>query len=272
MLDRAMATAVLPHVGDLAAALRALLSLLAPPAQNASLPVRLTSDYARRAADEVLAAEDLEDLGERLDAMAGDEELWEQVARQSTPSPPSALSATFEGQQLDVVSLTRVLGPTATKRCLRAHTAMKAGIARLVALQAGFERAGLLPEGWQPPDSPAPLEMVYDVSTPAALRRFLLGLLRWAAATFSIARAEEHGDRLSPWLALGLANAWSEGPERFEATVASSDALIAWFVAIFAEAKTAEELGAAFAQWRDAAHASTENVYFPFDAADRETQ
>lgn len=271
----------LPRRFRLESAMRSLLSLLRAPGQTSALPKRLESEYLRQAADMVLDAQSLEDLDERLDELIGDERVWEEMGANAAPSAPKSteeMATDVRAWKLDMESLTRVLGTTPARRCEKGLAAAKTAALNL--LQVTEKLSASLPAALdadaQDEDSGnrTALDLVYDLSVPSSLRELALGGLRVAATTLVIARAEERGERLEPFLALGLANAWAEGPEALAATTSSGDAMLAWVGRLFAEAPVATAVEPVLDRWAADAEAAGASVFFPLrpDASDVEAE
>ena len=254
---------------DLATALDSLLQLLAPKALG-NPPVRIQSAYAKEVADQVLAATDLEDLGERLDCLAGDEALWEQITRAEKAESWENIRTEIEGSKLDTESLNATLGPTATRRCEQGQEAIKTIVRRGEGLVAELKAIGSPSSGSSDDASIIPrhdrvIDYLYDLRVPASLRHGLMLLLRTAVATIVIGRAEEHGKKLEPWLALGLANSWAEAPERLAGFLGDTDRLVVWLVSMVPEMVTSQGLRAAFEAWELEALSTGQGIFFPLD-------
>lgn len=231
-------------------------------------PTRLKSAYGRAATDDVLAAANVDDLRERIDGLVVDEEFWSVEC--STATVPPADTSSFENARIDIASLTAVLGSTAAERCRAGHEAYitVARAVRTFATNLHKSSAKVeLPAGGSK-SYPHVADFIYDVSVPALLRDAVLAFVGGAMAAIVIARAEERGEKLPPWLALELADAFAQPPLHGLATIASEDSL-GLLVDSVADAKA---LGSAIERWRDRAILSARPIYFPFDADDAETR
>jgi hypothetical protein len=241
---------------------------MARPADEASPAdksvVRLRSEYGRSATDEVLAATSLEDLSERLDALAVDSDLFDQEINPDVKVDWKAFR-TAVSQPLDTPSLTRALGITAAQRCERGWKAFQSAMPILERLKDRFDK--LFPDRPTARQAARPSQLVdyaYDLSLAPAFRQVIGMTLRALAATYVIARAEERDQRLEPWLALGLADFWAEGPERLASALFDTDRVIA----IISHFNKAERLDRVVEEWKLAAAASGEGIYCPFDQPD----
>jgi len=257
-------------IGLIASTLRSLVGLLAQSSASRR-PTRLRSEYARAAADTVLAAESLEDLSDRLDALVADEEFW----KQELPEAPSRVRPAADLDEnlppLDMESLCAILGATSARKCEEGWEALALSLKRIKKLLTAVQRS--LPT---PDEHPAASERetlfdaVYDTPMPAALRRSLAAVLRMLVCTCVIGRAEENGRKLPPWLALGLATCWAEAPVRLAMMLGDTDALIAWCTKAFVEASELQRVQQALLEWKQQACAEDSPIYFPLAGIDRE--
>lgn len=247
--------------------LQALFGLVTPADKTV---VRLRSEYGRRATDEVLAATDLENLSDRLDALSVDPEFFDQEANSEVQIDWKAFRDAV-AHPLDMPSLTRTLGITAAQRCERGWKAFQSAMPQLDRLKEHFDEQFPSRPSTGPRVAARPSQMIddaYDLRLAPALRHVIGLSLRNLAAACSIARAEEREQRLEPWLALGLADFWAEGPERLAAALFDREKVIAWFMAIIAHFDKAQHLDKVTGEWKQATVASGEGIYCPFDLPD----
>jgi hypothetical protein len=254
-----------------------LFAMLRP--RMATPPIRLRSAYGRTATDRVLEARDAQDLVDRLDALVGDGEFWE---REKAPVPATTPSleqafATLEAASLDTQSLVATLGKGAADRCEEGHQAWKQ-IGRIFinwvrSLKDFAEKVKALAPGARPGVvAPAKSysnasEMLYDNDVPIVVREELTKLFLGLAAAAVIARAEEWGKKLDPWIAHALADTFASVPERILANV-GVERLPAMFLAILAGTFESRVVQDVFERWyRDSVAAST-GIYFPLSSAD----
>lgn len=264
--------------GSLSQLLSALASVFAPASRSTgeatSRPVRLHSEKQRMAADEVLASSDLDAVLARIDALSGDEHFWDaaKLTAQETSDPDQVL-ARFEASKLDLESLTSILGTTATGICVRGFESMKY-LARPVLLVAKnlrvappgvpAEAPSMAPR--ESPPSAGPVELLYNKRLPLAFRRGLALALCSVASAIVIARAEECGKRLEPWLALALAEAFADPPSRLAGRLQEPSGFAGLVDTILESAAANERLRAAFEEWRRQAEQSGDKVFFPLIA------
>lgn len=229
-------------------------------------PTRLKSESVRAAADEVFAAETRDQLRDLLDDLSGDERFLARLAERGSPSR-GPIVRQLSDVELDVESLEQVLGQTATARCVEGLATGKEAVAALFSLFSALEAAGLTGPGASADadrNGPGGLyALAYDLSVPATLRRALAGLLRFAAASAVIARAEERGEKLEPWFALALADTWASGPESLADAMSSRGPILGAFVA---DIELTNKLDALLEQWQTRANEDSVAVFSPFDA------
>lgn len=182
-------------------------------------PDRGLSTELRSAADMVLQATDRDDLLEAIDELLVKDDLF--------GGPPSnepewtdrkTVAARLErwsSQPLEVESLRNVLGRTATAKCEEGQEALvvllRFGSAML---KADFKAMGIEAPKFQRTrrsEKTSRSGVFYDLETPAPIRRATISLLRSFVTALVIARAEERGERLQPWLAMCLAESFAEG-------------------------------------------------------------
>ena len=219
-LDKLYPTSMsLPSVGTPAASLlegaTALLErFIASVSASSEAPTRLKSAYGRTATDEVLQARDLADLSDRLDALSGDAEFWASEA--PAPPPGTTVPGAIRSTTLDKPSLLRTLGHTAFQRCQEGQDAW-IGIAHILTQWAEpirKFRETQLPASPKAAPKKDVVELLYDDKTPLVVRRELARVMFGFAAAMTIARAEERGQKLPPWLALALGEEFAKLPER----------------------------------------------------------
>ena len=185
-----------------------LASLLSSKGRSA--PRRLDFQPGLRTlADTVLAANALTDLDERLEEQVLTLDAWmPETAATEVPDFDRAMAT-----PLDIESLTAVLGAPAAKECERGHAALRQVIslgAKFVTALSGLEEMTSATK--QARQSNASLaSLFYESEAPLPLRRGALAVVKSLVASLVIARAEEHGKKLEPWLAMALARAFSEG-------------------------------------------------------------
>lgn len=169
-------------------------------------PDRRLSPELRAAADEILAAEERETVLDLLD------ELWPVLARApSTGGRASTLrkAKSSFAKGLDTESLERVVGVQGAALCEEAMEYAR----QLIERTLGTLTAGALGSDTQ--DTQVPhrdsTDFLFDLSLPLAFRKGYASLLRAIATMAVIARAEEHGTRLTPWLSLCLCETLRDG-------------------------------------------------------------
>lgn len=247
---------------------RSVLGIL--PREEACAPIRLKSDYARSKADEVLGAEDRQDLGELLELMAVDDHLW---TAEASPMPRAQMRDALlglSGTPLEVGPLERVLGASGLARAQRSHAALQEFARRFVQwldfleklpgwgrLANPAERKGPQPlQGWR--------DTLYAPEIPLAWRQELLRALKSMAAACVIARAEEKAERLAPWLALALAEEYGQF---FELVLPRMHlrALPSLVGQLFGNIVNEVRVRRAFDRWHREALAAGKAVSFPLD-------
>ncbi len=168
----------------------------------------------RAACDRALAAEDLADLEDRLDEMHlqfGDFLLELKRATRSIKPGSRKLG-------LDEDSLVASLGVTAAREFPRGYPLVRA-------LWEGVQKAPIQPQNLglstdSDPDPEAFSDLFYDSEVPLAMREAGAVMIRGVLAAAVIARASELGKKLDPWLALSLAETFSEALSKlFESVV-----------------------------------------------------
>lgn len=250
-------------------------------------PVRLRSEYARGVADHVLAAHDLQDLADRFDELSCDDQIWSEERPPAGPQRSlEEICVAIEGSQLEMRSLRRVLGDGNADACARGHEAVQ-NISRTVRLwssRLSLENAekalgiSLKPDpAAEPTAAPRfarPSDIFYDSALPLAVRRALASLVRWQLSVMVIARAEEVGTRLAPWLAHGLADRYAGPPEWLHQKIQLGVPKLAGQVAeaIVGGGVDSDRLRSAFEQWQREATESGQEFYFPFGADHGEAQ
>ena len=265
-------TAPANAVENASALLGGLFALLAP---QRKLPQRLRSVYGRTVTDRVLAARDLQDLNDHLDALSGDSEFWLQEKAPDPPAPPTVEQALkdLEASSLDMHSLAAVLGTAGADRCQEGHTAWKSIGRRAIEWTQGLQRfvenlRKLYPSAPAAPRPPAVFktigEVLFGSELPLAVREELAALLQTFAAAAVIGRAEERGERLEPWLARGLADAFARTPERILANM-RFERLPALLSAVLSSAVEKAALEEVVGAWRRDAEGNGQGVYFPLD-------
>jgi hypothetical protein len=253
-------------------AIERTLALFAP-VHTASRPVRLRNEVQRGAADDILAAADRTDLENRLDAWCADDALW---ASTTSAAAQTTQPVDFDAAKLDMTSLSRVLGAAAAQRCAQGHSALLL-LARFIlsakdGIAAAFEKAGVR----TPQPSPSPRrrdvklsDVFYEPAIPLVARQAIAKFCRSMLAAMAIGRAEERGDKLDPWLALALGDAFAGTFEEWLALVRSGElpALFVSFVqGLGSSASEGNRLREALERWRSEAVAKGESVYFPLSA------
>jgi hypothetical protein len=221
-----MSASSLQLAAELASLVESILEFFKPKALRL-VPDRGLSANMRSATDEVLAAVHREDLVERLDELAVSAVLLEIEATPrsnfsggSIEEGLSRLLKRVEDSNLDLVSLTATLGATPTRQCERGFEAFRALLRMVVAFIVAF--SGALAHDPKTDDDKAatkkdggprlePVAWLYDARIPVSLRAGIGRFLRSLASTYAIARAEEQGAKLEPWLALALADSFAEG-------------------------------------------------------------
>ena len=251
-----------------------VLTLLLVGSHDAARPVRLTSAYARRACDGVLAAADKKDLGEALDDLVSDDRFWCELDPPGERQPLREINARFQLAELDTPSLTRALGVTAAERCLTGHTALKVIIARFLSLVESLRtvvdlEAASTARGARPGSTGGArmTSILYDLGAPRVVRRVTARFLTAMAAATVIARAEEREGRVDPWLAVALADAFAAPLERIRAHT-EAERIPEGFDRLMRETDAARTFNVMLEQWCRDAEASGEAIYFPEGGAD----
>lgn len=158
--------------------------------------------------DAVLSATSRTDLAEAIDEQSAHiDEAFASVRLNRGAREVSKLALT----DLDASSLERVLGVAATNTCRRGFRALVDFLELL---------SGMSPAGFTPPSDGEGLDEEWEVTfdslirnqqVPIPLRRGILKVAHSLVAMLTIARAEERGTKLEPWLALGLAEHFADG-------------------------------------------------------------
>jgi hypothetical protein len=231
----------------------------------------------------VLEARDLQDLADRLDALSGDAEFWE---REKHVGPPPA-APTFdqalkdlEAAALDMPSLVATLGTSPAGRCQEGFVVWKAigrrciEMAREIASLA--EKIQALQPAFAAPVAPAKtfkgvVDVLYSDDLPVGMREEFASVLHGIVASVVIARAEEHGKRIEPWLARGLADAFARAPERILANM-RFERLPAMLSTIVGGVFEKKILADAVEQWRREAADSSHGVFLPFGVDNAEAE
>lgn len=226
----------------------------------------------RAAADHVLAGAPLQELRDRIDALAVDYEVWEaemEAAHRKNAARPVELP-----KSLDMPSLTATLGAPAAKRCQAGFSAMLMALEKLhpafkalpiesILSQAKAGREHLQGTPYEVQKPRTLIDLIYDVNIGSAARAAMMKLQRSLTAALVIARAEEHGQRIAPWLALALADIWAEAFEQCLEVVSDSTSFIEWVGQLFASIGDGMELHKAIDRWRREAAAEGSGVYWP---------
>ena len=264
--------------GFFANAMDTLQSFLAPSGGEVrKRPVRLHSDYYRKVADRILGATDATNLADLLDEASGDEQVFEELkavpAPVQEPHPASIEQATsaLNVSRLDAASLSAVLGVTSTARCEAGYEAFKSLIRRALRLTQNVKP--FVDRFASPAIEPLPTpateagprrrlsDLLYDERVPLTLRQMLASFVRMWIAAMAIGRAEERGEKVAPWLALALAEAFAQPSEALGETIERDlPTLLAAFVA---DANDRARLNSAATHWADEAAKSGEAVFFP---------
>jgi hypothetical protein len=253
----------------------AIFELLPLEGREATRPVRFTSQAARTALDQVLAAESRADVIELLDEFITSDG-WRHAAAGARPAEPvrdivhlfEHLKDAFDRQKLDRESLDRTVGPTGTERCEEGVRAYRELMKLLLILVRAFNASGAARA--LPPQDPSLAsqtfglgDLLYMRGFPLGLRRHLLGIFRSLAAQLAIARAEERGD-VAPWLSRALVDAYAAGPVHALASLRRIFTEGEVGSAALADTKAGEELAAAIDRWKQEAKDRGEEAYLPF--------
>ncbi|MBK6461920.1 MAG: hypothetical protein IPF92_13025 [Myxococcales bacterium] len=184
---------------------------------EARLPARTASEEERALADHVLASANRAELAERLEALVVSDE-WGVILDARTRRANAATEVKLP-DALDVVSLERALGKTATDVCSAGYDLCRTFVHELGSIVATFptipkvEEPPLSASGRRPLGSPRVRTMgdlLYLAELPRGFRRWLFAFLKTMAAQQVIARAEERAGRLEPWLAMTLAETYRD--------------------------------------------------------------
>ena len=247
-------------------------------------PVRLHTAYAREVTDLALAARSVEDLIEHIDVLASDARFFAEELAAAPPVPAMSVAEAMESS-LDVVSLDRVLGLAATQRCVAGWDALKT-VADVVSRLAKVSKPVAPPPPVDPEvatlqaritDVVSMIDLAYDPTIPEVLRQFIVGFLRWIVTSRVIARAEERGARLAPWLAWELANQYAASLIQFGALARSiwegntEPLTIAWNTLRADHQRSVDEravLDSAAERWIAAARVAGDDTFSPFGDAD----
>lgn len=264
-----MATAVSGTRNSFAAIFGSLARLFETASDGPVAVRRYLGEYTRMAADQVLASEDRYHLSARIDALSGDNDLWDDVSsaahraiEMKVVTPPQ------DGVgKLDMKSLNGILGPTAASRCESGHAALSALAIEFknMASIAGYEKAA--PEETERSSSKLSgmSDVLYDRETPLVVRKVVASFLRSLTSALVIARAEERGERLSAWLAFALAEEFAIPFEEALSAITQPNAFRNIAAAIGEDEHAQSTLSAAFENWRECAAAAGDAVYFPVD-------
>jgi hypothetical protein len=239
--------------------------------------------YGRAVTDHVLAASDPQELPDRLDALSGDPEFWQQEkVPPSPPMTPAEILADLDKATLDKPSLLAVLGSKAAARVEEGFGAWVSIARRIIEWTPSLQRlndsltslrAKLGTPAIQitPKVYASPTDVLYDADIPLTLREEIAMLFFGLAAAPVIGRAEEHGKLVPPWQAIGLADAFARTPERIFANmrIERVAAILAAVAAMPIEQVSVRE---AIEQWRRDAEASGKDVYFPLGDADAQAE
>lgn len=260
--------AVLPLQDDdlFASVVQAFAGLFAPldPA-GTKPPVRLKSEYGRVATDEVLAATDVADLLERLDILGSDPRFWQAEVAATALSGPSA-SEKIATTSLDMTSLEATLGLPSAQKCQAGWEAFKAVFLRLEILAKRLDRTPAQPMDHKETPSASILkivEMAYSLECGPTMRHVIHLTLRFLATIVSIARAEEHGKRLAPWLSYQLANLFADTPQRALRVMSDQTEWSEWVTQMTDDLGRISPTRRALEQWSLAAKSSGVGIFFP---------
>lgn len=258
-----------------AAVLGSLLSFMSRPSgRNAGRVQRLSSAYARHAADEALGAADLQELLDYIDVLTGDEQIWlEEVGLDPRPpslEKPPSLAGAADDITLDLDVLRRILGVGPVRRLEEGLAALKWDLHIVAAFldslpQPTFDEATAEDFRRFHADNPTPYGYLYDLKIPAVVRTVVTGLLRFFVVSMLIGRAEELGAPVAPWISLALADEWSSGPLQLREALHDARALPLGLARLNEDAGSARELEALFRQWAaQASERSEKGWFFPF--------
>jgi hypothetical protein len=244
------------------------------------------SEYCRRAANEVLTAKDRDDVAERLDVLAGDEKFWEEFSKYLAEARERKPSSPADKTEIERPTLTAVLGPAAAERLVTAYEAFKkmvdvgSVLAKQMAALAS-EMKARKGEGKKNSEEPYSIvDVLYDRSLPHALRREVGGIFHSIVAMFVIGDAEKAAKKLPVWLADALVDLFAETPLRLTALFDALPTDKAEFIAkgleissmLARDAAERKELDAVAEEWRRAATASHDGVFFPLGDGDGEAR
>ena len=229
-------------------------------------------EYTCTAVDRLYAAEDCEHLLALLDDLSSDGAFWDDVGKAAERAVKLTGATTDLAKvKLDVRSLNGVIGTTATATCERGFQALKKFDEdwSIFAKKLRIEENDTKPEA--PPSQPmsSMVAMLYDRAMPFAARRVIAKILISFTSIIVIARAEELGLKLDPWLGLALAETFARpivdslAMLQSDITAEDIDALVMDSV------KEQLQFTATYESWRAQAELSGDDVYFPLEHATR---
>lgn len=167
----------------------------------------------RASCDRVLSAEDLADLEDRLDEMVLSFVDFFNELRDASPLEKGETRKLG----LDQDSLAGILGITAAGEFQKGYavtSAMWEGVQTAPLQSQGLGSAGNVPlgrAGNSPLDISALADLPYDSELPLAARELITAIIRGLLAAAVVARAGEHRQKVTPWLAMRLAQTFSDG-------------------------------------------------------------
>jgi hypothetical protein len=233
---------------------------------------RLRSEHARMQTDYLLAADDLEDLAARADVLAGDVELWD---FEILPCVTAYYRAGADAQKraYDRATIASALGDAPAALCVQAFEKLdelgpkvQSAIDELRGFLAGaFPKLAAEPPPMAPPQVvPGVPSLLYDAKLPMIMRKALWAYLRFFGVALTIARAEDTGRSLAPWLALGLATACAELPRQISVFLSIPNPAWAAFAFGIVDSATTRRLDAALSLFEGEAAKKHLGLIFPF--------